>query len=195
MSVKTYVAPGIYYTEPTRGPLKGKKAYGARLWIKSVGGYRYFPQGTNLKEAQKNLYALAADPEKALASLTPEPVKERLTFAALVDAFLTTYQSRGRTDYYNHMAGNWRAYFGDVDADQITHARVEDYRDHLRRLRYAESNARKYSDSTIRKLLVALGTMFKCGPVAWSESRTSEPTWFVAGNSSAVTVSPSVFSA
>jgi site-specific recombinase XerD len=46
-----------------------------------------------------------------------------------------------------------------VDADRITRTMVEDYRDTLRR--------QEYGDSTIRKFVGALGTMYR-----WAKGRS-----------------------
>jgi integrase len=134
-----------------------------RVWIPSEKKFRYFKLGTapgdpNRKEPPKSIEqrfrTILGDPEKALERRKKvKPVPGPKTLDKLVEEFLKKYQSRGGSTYYKDVSPSWIAFFGKATTiDKITRRRVEDFRDHLRR--------KEYGDSTVRKYIRALGTMF-----------------------------------
>ena len=155
MSDKKWHGGGIY-SKMLKRTLAGKsiRVFYGRVYVPQEGRPRYFRLGTTLKAAQREMNRVLGNPGAALAEReTPPP--RRIRFDALTEEFLTKYQSRGDSDYYQNVSRSWIKYFGKVDAGSITFARVEDYRDSLKR--------QEYSDSTIRKYVGGLGTMFRWG--------------------------------
>jgi len=83
---------------------------------------------------------------------------ERLTFGSLVRRFLKNYTTRsGSMDYYEQRSALWLEHFGAKTAAAAI--RVQDV-DAFRKARSAN-----VGDSTVRKDLVALSTLFKWGEV------------------------------
>jgi integrase len=134
---------------------KPETTYSGKVWIKSEQRIRVFKlKGRTDRAARRELVAIQADPEKALEARKPKVLPTApIRFRALVDRFVAEYRSRGETEYYRHVAKSWREFFGNADVTTITRPRVEQYRDHL-------SDSGK-SDSTTRKYVGALGTMFR----------------------------------
>jgi integrase len=145
--------PGMYGRIGTK-QIGGKPVttYYGRVYVKAEGRTRYFRLGTGLKASERKYHALLGDPGAALLEREAKPV-QRIAFDALVKLFLGGYRSRGESGYYGHVSQSWIEYFGKAEAGSITRARVESYRDHLRR--------ECYGDSTIRKYVGALGTMYR----------------------------------
>lgn len=126
-----------------------------RVWVKSLQAERTFTlRGRKESSARRELAVIQADPEKALEARKPKPkAAAPILFDALADRFLAEYHSRGGTAYYRHVAESWRAAFGNAPVPTITRPRVEGYRERLR--------AQHYGDSTIRKYVGTLGTLFR----------------------------------
>lgn len=82
----------------------------------------------------------------------------------LVDKFLKEYRSRsGSVAYYNDPAKAWKRLMPDRPARAVTVSHVE---------AFAKARAKEVGPSTVRKNLVALGTLFR-----WAQARG-----YVAGN-------------
>lgn len=161
MSAKRFIpgAGGVYAVTLKRGPAKGKEKYGLRLWRGAEGKYRCFNLGMDYDRALARRDAIVRDPDAALAKRNQKAAPAAPVFEALVNQFLATYRAKGGTsDAYKPHAASWIARFGKVPADTITRAMVEDYRDGLRR--------DKYGDSTIRKYVGGLSTLYK-----WARGR------------------------
>lgn len=155
MSEKQWHGGGIY-SKVLKRSLAGKRVrvfYG-RVFVPQEGRQVYFRLGTTLKAAQREMNRVLGNPAAALAE-REAPTPRRIRFDALVEEFLAKYRSRGDSDYYQNISRSWIKYFGRVDAGSITFAQVEDYRDSLKR--------QEYSDSTIRKYVGGLGTMYRWG--------------------------------
>lgn len=76
-----------------------------------------------------------------------------LTLGRLVEQFLASYRSRGRTDYYEEKARRWLEQFGkDILVADIGPLQVE---------RYRNARLEKASASTVRKDIISLGTLFR----------------------------------
>jgi site-specific recombinase XerD len=133
----------------------GREVFYVRVWVPSEKRMRYSKTtARTAEEAQQRLGAIKVDPEKFFAKRDARPAPKAPSFEALVKAFLAGYHSRGDSGYYEMVSVSWLDHFGKtVRADKITRAMVEDYRDSLRRA--------KYGDSTVRKYVGALGTMYR----------------------------------
>jgi integrase len=158
MSAKINFGGGLFGRTLTRGPKTGKIMFVGRVWIPTEARVRYLKLGvTTEKEARKALAKV--DPETAfqerdaLKAGPPAPGPEPLRFDAMLDRFLAEYRSRGNSGYYGHVAVSWRAFFNNAEVASVSRPRVEAYREHLRR--------EGYGDSSIRKYIGALGTMFR----------------------------------
>lgn len=145
--------PGCYYRENQK-IVNGQatRSYYGRVWVPSQRREIDFKLAGAPKAAGRRYHEILADPERAFREREAKPV-QRIAFDALVKAFLTGYKSRGESGYYGHVAESWKDFFGKAEAGTINRARVEAYRDHLRR--------ENYGDSTIRKYVGALGTMYR----------------------------------
>jgi integrase len=163
MSVKTNLGHRLFAATVATGPRAGRTVYYARIWIKSEGRARYF----NLREtteplARKRVGALGLDPEKALQERTARKAvrnaRPALTFEDLVKRFLAGYTSKGESGYYGNASKAWVRHFGTAPAATVTRAMVEDFRDALKR--------ENYGDSTIRKYVGHLGTVYR-----WAKGR------------------------
>jgi integrase len=153
VSDKRWITGSLYTREPKRGKFRGQIVYGARVWVPTEKKYRHFTlKAAKERDATRELRGIQADPESAIA-WRERPIVSRLKFSELVDQFLKGYKSRGGTRHYETASKSWKGFFGKLDASDVTRARVEVYRDHLRR--------EEYGDSTVRKYLVALSTMFR----------------------------------
>lgn len=92
------------------------------------------------------------DPMAALEE-REKPAPRPIRFDELTQEFLKHYRSRGDSGYYEHVSKSWLDYFGKTDVATIKRLHVENFRDHLR--------SEEYGDSSIRKYVGALGTMFR----------------------------------
>lgn len=156
MSEKTWIkdSGGMYTVTPTRGARAGETVYKARVWIKSRQNFAHFYLGVTSKQAEKRMREILGNPEAALLKRDTRPAPAAPTLEALVKMFLAGYKSRGESGYYSMVSVSWLDHFGKtITTDRITRAMVEDYRDTLRRV--------EYGDSTIRKYVGALGTMYR----------------------------------
>jgi len=91
-----------------------------------------------------------------------ERLAKRMTFSALVDQFLVKYQPRGgdrSTHYKNHMTALKR-HLGHLYIEEITVKEVDRFVS-LRRAEKRNNGSPRVSDSTLRKDLTALGTVFR----------------------------------
>jgi hypothetical protein len=153
IATKKQYGGGIYSKVLKRAPGgKPLEVFTGRVWMKTEKRFRYFKLGTTLKAAQRRMGQIIGDPEAALAE-REKPRPKPMRFDKLVEAFLEGYTSRGGTSYYVHAAESWKAFFRQAYAHDITRIRVEGYRDKLRR--------DGFSDSTVRKSIVSLGTMYR----------------------------------
>ncbi len=143
---------GIYTRTIRRGPREGRQVWCCRAWVKSEGSYKHWTFSTARAVSIRAAHRVIGDPEAAWAERNKIAPDTQL-LNDLVSRFLTEYKSRGETGYYGHVAESWKGYFGNVDAAKITRVQVEAYRDKLRR--------DDYGDSTIRKYVGALGTMYR----------------------------------
>ncbi len=130
----------------------GKEVFYVRVWVPSQKRMRYSKAGGTIDQARRKRAQILADPDKFFAKRDARPAPS-LTFAELVKRFLAGYQSRGDSGYYDMVSISWLDRFSKVKADKVTRAMVEDYRDGLRRA--------GYGDSTVRKYVGALGTMYR----------------------------------
>ena len=164
MSAIKWYQDGIYSRTRARRNGEQLEVFYGRVWIRSERKARYFKLGMAAwvenrpappRAVEERMRKLLGNPEAAVAErakkATPPPGPRRMD--QLVDEFLQKYHSRGGSLYYKHVAASWKTYFGKVDVAQVTKVRVEDYQDHLRR--------GAYGDSTVRKYVSALGTLFR----------------------------------
>ena len=123
-------------------------------------GQRYRYKAGSSKRAAEQL-RLRIESEINTGKHSPAAVREDIrgggkkgdTFGQLVKAFLDSYRSRGETKYYHGKADVWNEFFGeDTPLADITPLRVEAFRN---------ARLKKLSASTVRKDLIALGTMFR----------------------------------
>ncbi|MCZ6779928.1 MAG: site-specific integrase, partial [Acidobacteria bacterium] len=79
--------------------------------------------------------------------------KRGLTFGNLVEQFLASYRSRGRSRYYAKEAKIWLAYFGsETLVSDIGAIQVE---------RFRNERLERVGPSSVRKDLISLGTLFR----------------------------------
>jgi integrase len=151
----TWYGDGLYSRAATDRDGRPLKNFYGRVWIKARQGNATFKiRARTEKSARRKLAAIQLDPDKALKARELKPkAAAPIRFDALADRFLAGYHSRGGTAYYRHVAESWRAAFGNAPVTAITRPRVEAYREKLR--------ADGYGDSTIRKYVGALGTLFR----------------------------------
>lgn len=153
-----------------------------RFWHPERKRMFYVAAGTTLKQARKMKVLADADPDKIVkrreAALAAKRAPKPLTFAALADRFLAEYPGsmKGRrtglkTDFYRHVAESWKGYFKGAASD-VNRADVEAYRERLRNATRTEKvkgedgktttiTVNKYGDSTIRKYVGAVGTLYR----------------------------------
>jgi integrase len=132
-----------------------REVFYVRVWVPSQKRMRYSKTtARSVEEAQQKLGAIKLDPEKFFAKRDTKAAPKAPSFEALIKAFLAGYHSRGDSGYYEMVSVSWLDHFGKtVDADKVSRAMVEDYRDTLRRA--------EYGDSTVRKYVGALGTCYR----------------------------------
>ncbi len=168
----------MYSITPTRGPCKGTEVFYGKVWIKAEHRRRHFPLGPGFIQAKKKLAGIYADPEKALQERLRKKVRI-LTFKELVEEFLANYRSRGGTGYYRDILKVPLDFFGTRPVTEVTVPDVDRY---LARRRDEKTKGiprkindeivmvgaglRRISESTLRKELIAVGTVFR-----WSERR------------------------
>jgi len=175
MSVKKWCGGGIYSKTPTRGPCKGIEVFYGRVWVPSRKRRIDFWLGPGKPiDVKKRLAAIFADPEKALAQRDRKSV-QAITFGQILERFLDTYRPRsGRTTYYREITAAVSGYFGEMPLTDITVPEIDRYLARRRaerttgRARRVEGETvmvgagrRKVGESTLRKELVAMGTVFK----------------------------------
>jgi integrase len=170
MSEKTWYEGGIYSLKRKRD---GRETFYGRVWIPSRRGFAYFRLGTTPRQAERKMREVMGDPEKALAERRQRKQKVH-TFGALLDEFLAKYRSRGGTDYYQAVTKRLRGHFGQKPVTEITPQALDRYLAAARAevtkggVRYMDgaklkipSGERRISESTLRKQIIALGTIFK----------------------------------
>jgi site-specific recombinase XerD len=176
---KKWYGGGIYSRTPTRGPAKGTEIFYGKVWIKSERRRRHFLLGPGYMQAKRKLAGIFADPEKALAELARKRVAAR-TFEALLDEFLEKYRSRaGSSDYYRMRLNPARQFFGKKSITEITVEAIDRYLVSRRAERtkgiprkvdgetvMVGAGRRRVKESTLRKEIIALGTLFR-----WAERR------------------------
>ena len=162
---KKWYGGGIYSITPTRGPGKGAEVFYGKVWVKSEKRRRDFFLGPGFFQAKKKLAAIYADPEKAITERGRQKVR-MLTFGELLDEFLANYHSRGRTPYYEHITKAPRAFFADVPVVDVTVPALDRYLG-SRRSERQKNGARRVGESSLRKEIIALGTVFR-----WGERRS-----------------------
>jgi integrase len=131
----------------------GKEVFYVRVWAPARRRFIYSKAGGTIDQARRKLHTIQADPEAFLKKREAKPARKPISMEALSDTFTKGYRSRGESGYYGHVAESWKEHFGKRDAAKVTRPMVEDYRDTLRR--------EGYGDSTVRKYVGALGTMFR----------------------------------
>jgi integrase len=164
---------GMYIKKPTRGARAGETCYWARVWIKSRKDFAHFFLGLTPKQAERKMREILGDPEAALAKREEERAVV-LSFGQVMDLFLANYHSRGSTGYYHDVLKAPRAFMEDMLVSDINPETVDRYLQQRRDLRtkgtvrmldgkkiVIGAGRRKVSESTLRKELIALGTMFK----------------------------------
>ena len=155
---------GLYSIVPRRGPCKDVEVFYGRVWIKQKKGQRDFPLGPGLAQAKRKLARIYADPEKALAERERQEVRA-VTFGELLDEFLAHYHSRGETPYYQHITKAPREFFGDKPVTEMTVPDIDRYLGRRRSERQS-NGARRVGESSLRKEIIAIGTVFR-----WAERR------------------------
>jgi site-specific recombinase XerD len=149
---------------------KGRKGqaverFTVRFWHPERKRLFYAKAGTTLEQAWRVKILAEHNPEKAIAkreaarAVKAAKATKPLTFEELADRFLADYKGsmKGRrrglkTEYYNHVAESWKAFFTGTAAG-VTRVDVESYRDHLKR--------EEYGESTIRKYVGTVGTLYR----------------------------------
>jgi integrase len=163
MSDKTikWYGDGLYSkTRPGRDGKPEETFYG-RVWVKSLQKMITFTFGHAEKTSRRELVSIQDDPEKAMRARAAavEAAKQKkapaLRFGELVDRFEAEYRTEGGNACNIGFAPSWRAFFHNPPLAAITRQRVASYRDYLRR--------EGYGDSTVRKYVGGLGTMFRWG--------------------------------
>jgi integrase len=166
MSDKTWIEGehGLYTVRPTRGASTGRSMYRARVWIPSQRKFAHFKAGSTLRQARRRLGVIMGDPEAALAARA-EKRTTSLTFAQVVDRFVADYRTRGGTGWPKEITRAAREHFGDLPANQVTTVALDGYAKARRALKRLDGGPR-VSESTLRKELIALGTLFR-----WAKRR------------------------
>ncbi len=176
--LKKWYGGGIYSRTPTRGPAKGTEVFYGKVWIKSERRRRHFLLGPGFLQAKRKLASIYADPERALAEQARKrtPVRK---FGVVLDEFLAKYRSRGGSVYYKVVTKAARRFFGEKPVNEITVDALDRYlamrRSELTKgirrkvneeIVMVGAGRRKISESTLRKEIISLGTVFR-----WAERR------------------------
>jgi hypothetical protein len=169
MSLKSWIdnSGGMYTTIPKRGPMQGEECYFGRFWIKEEKRFRHFFLGTTLKAARIKRAEIYSDPMRALTvkrEKKAEAVKS-IGFDELVEKFLSDYRSRGESGYYAFRSKAWLSFFKGWDVRDIDFKAVEAFREARRAAHYRQGkkgkSKRAIGDSTLRKDLLSLSTLFR----------------------------------
>jgi integrase len=171
MSSVTWYRDGIYSRTRERKNGPPLEVFYGRVWV--GGKFRYFKLGTTLPQAERKMRAILGDPEKALAERRLKKVRV-LTFGELVDDFLAKYRSRGDSGYYQMVTRRLREHFGSVPLMEITPQALDRYLAAARaevtkgvprtidgKKVMVGAGERRISESTLRKHVIALGTVFR----------------------------------
>lgn len=184
MSAITWYEDGIYSrTRRLRSGETVEVIYG-RVWVLEQRRFAYFklgtsPQGTGVPQvARMKMRRILGNPLAAVEARARQRVKV-LTFGALLDEFLRSYRSRGGTRYYHSVLKAARAFLGETP---VTSINAELLDRHLMRRRTETTKGvkrvvngekvmvgagrRRISESTLRKELIGLGTVFR-----WAKRR------------------------
>lgn len=164
MAEKKWYEGGMYTKTPTRGPCKGAEVFYGRVWVPGRRKRIDFWLGPGFLQAKKRLHAICADPDKALADRERRHV-QAFTFGKILDLFLAKYRTKGGTAYYGHITKAPRAFFGERAITDIGAELLDRYLEKRRAETTAAGN-QKVGESTLRKEIIALGTVFR-----WAEQR------------------------
>jgi integrase len=170
MSDKTWNdVPGMYTRVPTRGQFKGSRVLCGRVWVQAHGRFRHFILGTELKKSTNRLREIQLDPLVAGEGKKRAAVK-RLTFGAVLDAFLKGYRTRGR-DRPPRAAAQGRGRVLRREGRQRDRlGGVDRYLAMRRSLRRKKDGERKVSECSLKKEITSIGTMYR-----WARRRALVP--------------------
>lgn len=177
MNGKKWYEGGIYAKVPTRGPCKGTEVFYGRVWVPGRRKRVDFWLGPGFLQAKKRLHAICADPDKAMTDRERARVQARL-FGDVLSLFLEKYRTRrGRIAYYETTLKAPRAFFGKMPVTAIARETLDRYvarrrgettvgveRGRKGHKIHVGAGRRKVSDPTVRKEIIAIGTVF-----AWSK--------------------------
>jgi integrase len=159
MSKKVWVGDGIYYRERQRKLDDPLKVYFGQVWIKGQKRFRHFRLATSLRQAKKKMATIYGDPEKAVAERQQRLIRVP-TFGEVLGEFLDKYCSRGGTDYYSHVTKRLKEHFKSKPVTAITSQSLDRYLQ-MRRDETNGDGRRRVGESTLRKEIIALGTVFR----------------------------------
>lgn len=178
MSDKKWYEGGMYTKTPKRGPCKDTEVFYGRVWVSGRRKRIDFWLGPGFLQAKKRLHAICADPDKALAERERRHV-QAFTFGKILDLFLAKYQSRGGTAYYASITKASREFFGERPVTEITAESLDRFLQSRRsertvgvprkidgRVVMVGGGRQRIGASTLRKEIIALGTVFR-----WAERR------------------------
>ncbi len=160
MGDKKWYGDGIYSKTRLRKNGKPLEVFYGRVWLPARKRFCYFKLGTAPNQAQAKMRRILGDPEAALAEREKKH-RKILTFGQAIDKFLAEYHSRGGTDYYHAITKAPREFFGERPLTEVTTPALDGYVKERRSLKRKSDGGRRVSESSIRKELIALGTLFK----------------------------------
>jgi len=172
----TWYKDGIYSRTRERKNGPPLEVFYGRVWV--GGRAHYFRLGTTPSQAKKKMRKILGDPEAALEARRKKRLRV-LKLGELLNEFLANYRSRGGTDFYHMVTRRPRKHLGERPLAEITPQVLDQYLAARREERTKErfrtveevrvkvgGGERKISESTLRKELIALGTVFK-----WAKKR------------------------
>jgi integrase len=175
---KKWYGDGIYSKTRQRRNGRPLEVFFGRVWVPTERRFCYFRLGTTPAQAERKMRTLLGDPEKAVAERRQKKARV-LTFGELLGQFLEKYRSRGDTKYYLQVTKRLREHFGSTRVTEITPQALDRYLVAARTertkggTRYIDgaklkipAGERRISESTLRKQVIALGTVFR-----WAKRR------------------------
>jgi site-specific recombinase XerD len=175
---RTFLEDGLYM-KPDKG---GRVRWYGRAWVPSLRTRRFWALGTSEARARKQWHAVLADVEAAAARQDAERRQRRGdSLKVLVNTFLGSFRTRsGRTpDYHAGVLKPMLAAFGSLPPAKIDAAVLDRYLEDRRTLAtkgvkrkvdgktvVIGAGQRRISESTLRKELIVLGTVFR-----WAKRR------------------------
>lgn len=160
MSKKTWHGDGIYSRTRRRKSGEPMEVFYGRVWIKSRRGFAYFKLATTPRQAERKMREILGDPEGALADRQRRHARVP-TFGEVLDSFLAKYRSRGGTRYYRTITRGVSEQFGELPITEIGPQRLDAYLEARRAETTKGTGRRRLSESTLRKEIVSLGTVFQ----------------------------------